>query len=420
MFLITVSFLLNLLLSIVFFGTQDVTAWIRSAGITNGIGVIDGYQVFSLVYPPFATVLLWITGLFHNIGLYPGWLEEYPTAQQIGNSYIPIKIAVLFFLYLTGAVVYFFAVRAKKVGIKRARQLVLKIFLNPVFILSTPILGYIDIFFSPFLLLSLFFNQISIPYFAGVFLAISFSIKLLPLLILPVFFASFIHLDIRRLQIKIYTRQATLFFAGLLTVILPVLIIFGYDAIEKIFRASVSLHGIYLSNGAANFNYLLGYIIHSNDTPAYWLTWSRLIFYAIGALSVIKVATSRNLKENFYKASIAVLFGYFIFVTGAHENHLFPALVVAAGLLTSKFSKENLKLFNTLSVIIFLNLFIFYGFGQILIGGKFISLIPGGYSETRNILTLVLSVFNTLYFIKYFCTQFLFAHPRTNDFLAVL
>lgn len=398
--LLLYSVLLNLTLCIYFFGTFDVTAWIRSAGITNNIGLVKGYYIYSLFYPPLATVILWFFGKLSGIGWYPSWVKAYPVAQQIGISYIPFKLAVLVFLYLTAAVIFWFLVKHKSLNPKRAVLYSSIIYLNPVYILSGPILGYIDIFFAPFLLSAFFTIESGYPYLAGLLLGTSFSIKLLPLLALPAFLAYFIHFDLKKKNLNIKIKPIIYFILGTLTVVLPLIFIFGYGPVKKVFDVSL-LYKIYLSNDATNLNFILKTILNTNTTPQVWIYLSRLIFYTVSLAFLIKLIISKRSIELLYKAVIGILLAYYVIVTGAHENHLFPAVAAATGLIVSSFSKDNLKIFINISLIFFLNLLVFYGLGQVLSNSRFISIIPPDYQQTKNTLGLVVSLYGIIYFVKY-------------------
>lgn len=399
--LLLISIPINLLLSVYFFGTYDVDGWIRLAGIDAKFGIIKGYNISHSYYPPLSSVVFWIVGLISKIKFYPSWLTDYPLPAQIGSTYIPIKLSIFVFLYITSAIVFLYLLKRKKLSYKKAILITSIIYFNPAYIFSGPILGYVDLYFAAPLLLAFVFVEKKSNYFAGLFLALAFFTKLLPILLPPLFLSSFININLRKHKVSIDLKNLIYFCLGMATVTTCILIFFRTPGLEEMLIESAT-HAKFLSNNATNLNFLLKiFIYHNGHTPQFWLLLSRVIFITLSSIFVIKLVINKYSISLLYKAGIGIFFAYYIFITGAHENHFFPALVLATGLLISQFNKINFKIFLNISLINFLNLFVFYQFGQTFFNSTFSYLVPRNYGEVITVFAVFVSIYSIFYFFKF-------------------
>jgi len=392
---------LNLFFSIHFFGTNDVRAWIRSAGLTNEYGIVKGYYIYTMNYPPLSSVMLWVTGKIAGIKPSREWLNEYPTFIEAQNTYTPIKISIFIMYNLLALVVFYYLLKKKNYSFSKSILRTSWLYLNPAFIFVNSIFGYMDIYFVPFLLGSFMLLESNLFFLSGAFFAISFLIKLLPIFLLPVFIAYFVSIKFNKFKIKILDDELSSFILGIVVVLIPTLGVFGFQSMESVFDAS-AVHGGILSNGATNLNYLLStYFYPNNITPLLWLKWSKYLFYILSAFYILTISLKKKSIENIYLASIGIFLSYYILFTGVHENHLFPALIPALGLILNRFSKGNILIFINISLIVFLNVFSSYGFGNILQNGIITQVFPPFFNQIKNLWRPMISFYSTLYLIYY-------------------
>jgi hypothetical protein len=384
--------ILNLYLAVTIFGTFDVRAWIRSAGLTNDYGLIKGFEIYNMYYPPLSSLILWVVGKISNIRSLPAWINEYPTAAEVGLSYIPIKLSLVLFLYLIPTTIYFYERFLKKHKTESWFSKSAYIFANPIFILSISVLGYLDIFFAPFLLLSFIFLERKRFYLSGLLLSIAFSIKLIPIFAIPIFLSYFATLDYIKPRLRIDWINAQRFLFGIATTVLSLIYFFGYESILAIFKASAA-HGANLSNNAANLNLLISIFIGSNTAPDMWILLSRGVFYLICGIVTVKIILSTKKLEPILFSSILIFYTYFIFFTGAHENHLFPALIAAVSYFVILPNPTSKKILMHTSLLLALNLFIYYWLGHIVRNGSFVLIGP----QNGPILTKAVSPLISLY-----------------------
>lgn len=392
--LIAIIWMFNLFLSIYIFGTYDVKAWIRLAGVTNSFGLINGFNIYNASYPPAASIILWVVGKIFQINAFPAWISEYPTISEIGITYIYVKIVIFIFLFLFSILTFNQHNIFSKTSKDQSLKYILYVLANPAFILNASVLGYIDIFNAAPLLLSMGAFLLKKYFLAGILLSLTFSIKLIPIFLVPVFISYFLTINLSKLKITFNRRGIQSFILGITIIILPLLYYFGYDSIELIFRGSAA-HGYVLSNNATNVNLLISKIINTNTTPIFWIKWSRIVFYILCGISIFNIIIRVNKMQAFLYSCVFVLYSYFFIFTGAHENHIFPSLVAALSFYAICPNNISRIIFYNISLISFLNLFIYYWFGNIIRDGEFILLAPKSFNI--HLLTSLASPIVSLY-----------------------
>ena len=158
------SLLLVNLLAITFIsspGTGDVSIWETWMAKIANDGLIKAFAyTIGTDYPPLAVVILWaVVGVAHTFGT---------------TQFFILKCSLLLFLLITSGGFYWFT-----------RNFVLTAAFELSLVLSSVALGYLDIYFAPFLIAGLFLIQRGKFSLGFLFYAISCSIKWQPLIIAP-------------------------------------------------------------------------------------------------------------------------------------------------------------------------------------------------------------------------------------------
>ena len=96
--IILTGILLNVFF-IPFFGTGDTRYFVKTAAVTNFLGPREAFEVFNLNYPPFSSIILWLSGVLSRTNFPNEWLDLLPTSQEIGNKYIPVKFTIVFVFF---------------------------------------------------------------------------------------------------------------------------------------------------------------------------------------------------------------------------------------------------------------------------------------------------------------------------------
>lgn len=360
-----ITFLVINILLINSFGTQDMVAWIRTVSVTQIYGPIKAFGIYNLNYPPIASLFLWTAGKISHLDYTKVvFLDGYSNIGRLGNLYLPIKFAILFFYEFYIILIFLYLHRIKRLDLWNALLWTTLISANFALMEASMALSYIDIFYAPFLFLSFYFLSTKRIFWSGFFLAVSFSIKIFPILLIPVFLAYFLDMKFKPLKIKIDFKSMFTLFFGMVAVLAPELVFYGFKNICQVLSSS-SEHGNFLSFNATNLGLILKHFFyHDNISSPYIKDLMKLSFFIFSSLFIWKLAISKKNMDNFLYAGIGILLGYFTLYTGAHENHLFPALVLATSLIVFNPIRRNVLIYWIISSIVFLNLFLFYGLGS--------------------------------------------------------
>jgi hypothetical protein len=335
-------------------GTEDIRIWNYWIGEISSYGLIGGFAhaggTFPHDYPPLAFVMLAAISR---------------CADALGTSaFIVLKCSLLLFLFVTSGCFYWFT-----------RNLVLAAVLEFTLLLSSVALGYLDIWFAPFLIAGLFYLQRGNLTLGALLFAISCFIKWQPLVIAPficIYVWSAVH-DVPSGRDKLW-RQITPFAVAALVVALPLAAIFG-TAIIQSFQLAVS-HD-YLSGLALNFSWLHTWALHLAQPEKYGALQDgeiglirthetlvklpeKILFYASYGAVVIVFARQKKTFERLIAYSMLGYMAYFVFNSGVHENHLFIVSCLA-WILVFLDSSQLLRCIN-LSFAANINPIFFYGF----------------------------------------------------------
>ncbi len=343
---------LTIYFSFPLFGTSDMAAWVRSASVNLEYGPTRAYKVYNMYYPPLSSLIIWSTAKLSDFHYDQSWLEDYQKPEVIGREYLPIKYSILFFLLIS--------VLLLKTSVTNK----LLILLNPALIWITLVLGYIDIYVVPSLILAYYFYQQKRYFLSGINLAITFLIKLIPIFLVPAFLLSFVEISFNPLRLKFKFRHGIVFALGCLLTVAIVFLVYDLRDFVNIIIMSAG-HGKYLSINAMNFHWLIRQIfIPENLTPSWISNLSKIMFILVSGLSLLNMMITKDKVIGVMKTSLTILFSYAMLFTGAHENHLFPAFMLSLIMYHAYPTKQSRFWYYGISTILFLNLFLFYRFGQ--------------------------------------------------------
>jgi len=396
--------------TIFLFGTSDMKAFVRASAVTSEYGLVKGYATYNLYYPPLSSFIIWITGKLGNIKYDSTWLVDYPSVDQITTQYIPIKISLSFFLILTTILVFLYLKVTHKLTISKVISQSLFIGMNIAIIEITLVLGYIDIYFVPPLFLSLYFMSRDYDYLAGTWFALTFLIKLIPIILLPVYLFHYLSINLRNHQIKIQWNKLSTFIFGVVTISLPIIYVYNPTEITKIIVMS-AYHGRYLSLNALNFPWILNNLFSPDNlaSPAINLLL-KIIFFIVSGTTLLRYITGKHTMYRWLQVAIITTYSYFVFSTGAHENHLFTAFVLSLALYLYTNNQFSRRLYSILTGLLFLNLFLFYQLG-LNVPPTSISYIISNNQSTLFLLKNILAMGTTIHLL-YLYTSFIF--NKTN------
>ena len=349
--------LINLIAASLFFspGTGDVGTWGTWIREMSAFGLVGGFVHSGTDYPPLSLIILETVSR---------------SADVFGTTvFLSLKCSLLIFLIATAATFYWFS-----------RNLILTAALEFSLILNSVALGYLDIYFAPFLIATFFCLQRGHFKMGVLMLAISCSIKWQPLLIAPFICIYVISAAGEGLsgRDKAYKR-AVPFMIAVLLVVLPMVMMFGAGAIINSLQRAMTRHN-FISGYALNFGWLHTWALHLwapekygslqngeidliQSRDALLLLPEKVLFYlSYGAILIAFALQKKTFKQLIVYSMLGYL-AYFLFNTGVHENHLFP-IACLAWILVFIDSSQLVRAIN-LSIAANINLFLFFGvFGQ--------------------------------------------------------
>ncbi len=336
-------------------GTGDVAIWETWMREISSYGVIGGFAHTGTDYPPLAFIIL-------------GAVVR--CAQAFGvTEFLVLKCSLLFFLFATTACFYWFT-----------RNLVLSAGLELSLVLNSVALGYLDIYFAPFLIAGLFLLRRQHLIGGFLFYAISCSIKWQPLIIAP--FVCLYVLSAASAQSTGRDRiksQLAPFAISALLVVIPIFAVFAVPTVFDSFRRAMTYHK-FLSGYALNLAWIQTWALHLLQPEKYGalqngaidifivreplVVWpAKILFYLSYATVLFVFARQRKTFQRLIIYSMLGYLAYFSFNTSVHENHLF--LVCCLAWILVFLEPEQLVRGINFSLAANANLFLFYGvFGQ--------------------------------------------------------
>ncbi len=337
-------------------GTPDVTEFRRWISEMSAYGLSAGFAHSDADYPPVAFLIL-------------------AAAAQVGHAFgltelFSLKCSLLFFLLATTVVFYWYT-----------RKVALTALLQFAVILSSIALGYLDIYFAPFLLAALFELRMGNQGRAVLLFTISCFTKWQPLIIAP--FICLYLLDVSHFERASFKRLGPRIWrlaAPALAIMVPLGIAFGLPILESL-RAAMTFDQM-LSGNALNLNWLYTFFLHLLAPDRFGplkdgqvdliiiyghnalVTWPpKILFLAIYGFLCVRFFRREKTFERLLIYSLLGYLSYFLFNIGVHENHLF--LLICLGWVLVSVNSKYLLWAANFSLAANANLLLFYGvFGQ--------------------------------------------------------
>jgi hypothetical protein len=332
-------------------GTGDVAIWRNWIDQMSAFGLVGGFVHSGTDYPPLSLIIL-------------ATVSRCTDAFGI-TVFLALKCSLFIFLIATAAAFYWFS-----------RNLVLTAALEFSLILNSVALGYLDIYFAPFLIAAFFCLQRGHFKIGVLMFAISCAIKWQPLLIAPFICIYVIAAAGEGLsgRDKVYKR-AMPFIIAALVVVRPLVVTFGSGAIIGSLQRAMTRHN-FSSGCALNFGWLHTWVLHLwapekygslqsgqidliQSRDALLMLPEKILFYLSYAAILIAFALQKKTFKQLLVYSMLGYLSYFLFNTGVHENHLFP-IACLAWILVFIDSSQLVRAI-TLSIAANINLFVFYG-----------------------------------------------------------
>ena len=351
-------------------GMSDVpTFWLAWMRLNTAHDVVSAYRLAASDYPPLSHLMLAVTGeLGRSLGFTP---------------LVALKVALSVGLLITCAIAW-----------NWTRRLDYTAMLGLALVVPTLGLGYIDIFFAPALLISLWTFSERRYGFGMAFFILAVFIKWQPLI-----FAPFIFIFLWR---NLPPARALLLIVGLpVAALLFSLAVYG-NAVASAWGEATS-HSVFSGN-ALNVPWLFTFLIrllkpslvgplvdgridNFSSTRLILIAPFKLLFASIYLLLVARAWKINGEFTEYLKFAIMGFIAYFMFNTGVHENHLFAPLLTSAALF---YLTHKSELFWFCAVFLNLNCVLFYG-----LTGKEIARVVGGLDLTLPA-TLALCVWGIL------------------------
>jgi hypothetical protein len=285
-------------------------------------GLVASYGLIPDDYPPFSLVLLF-------------WAAKIGALFSL-DVFLSFKFSLVAALLVTTICFWAWTLDAVLTGV-----LAFSLCLNGV------ALGYIDTYWAPAFILSLWaLKKQRLALFSGLF-ALSSLIKWQPLIVAPflVLHALSIPAGSAR-SARILAKRWVQLAAPAFAVVLTAGLLFGFGKMVASMHHALTQE--LLSGNALNFNWLVTWFfeaVHPEwyggmtkgvvkaiviDPSVGWATGIKLIFalFYLGALW--RLFRSRASFAAAIQCSLVGYFSYFIFSIGVHENHLFLATILAA------------------------------------------------------------------------------------------
>ncbi len=265
-------------------------------------------------------------------------------------------------------------------------------------------LVYIDIYFVPTLILSLWAIKERNMKLFTIFYSISCLIKWQPIIIAPFILLYILNIQKIAEWKKIDFKGIT--FNVLSPLIIIVIITFSLFGMPFLRSFASAVTEPYLSGNALNFGWIMTYLLHVFFSDKfgyliageahYIMTMSlklmlipKLLFFVSYVTAFLAFFKKEKSFENLIHYSLIGFLAYFIFNTGVHENHLFISTILAV--ILCFLNREHLMTSVFIVIMSNLNLFIFYG-----IDGKGLT-----FSRVVGVdMTLLFSLLNVVFFLS--------------------
>ena len=331
-------------------GTHDVAIWERWAKNIELNGLFSGFEINNGDYPPLSSVILFcavsVSKLSHL------------------SVFISIKLSITIFLFLNTYIFWLYT-----------KDFVLSIILHLSLLLNSVALAYIDIYFLPALIISLWSLKRRKYLLFTIFYLIACFIKWQPIIISPFIILYILNINSFE-ELKTIDLNKIFNLVILPTFIFFIIILYLFGIIPVITSFAKVLNHKFLSGNALNFNWILTNLakllfpenfgclidgqanyININSLPVLIIIKLPFIIFFLYTLYIYS-----KIKKNF---EILIIFSllsyltYFIFNTDVHENHLLIAVVLSVILF---WLNDNYLLWMLVIILMSnINMYLFYG-----------------------------------------------------------
>lgn len=369
---------LGVLLAAVFLnapGSSDMDIWMAWQRRVLRFGLVEGYERQAADYPPLSFVLLWLSGKLSG---------AVDITMRLG-----IKLFLFVFLLATVAVVHAWRREAK-----------LTAALLWLAVPSSVALGYLDVWYAPLLLGAVWALSAGRTSLGVLLFACACAVKWQPLVLAP-----FLLVHLVRHGHLASAGKAARVLAPSLALVAGCLVVFGPEVFRAFGRALLHPN---LSAQALNFHWVVTYLLRVLHPEAFGDLWDGVVWrlrpgsavalwamrlpFVVFYLSTLWVFARRARPvEELLSLSFVGYVSYFIFATGVHENHLFPACLIALAL--AGLQPGRLGAYLLWTTVANINIYFYYG-------------VDGVEPTWRRVLGIDLSVLlaaaNVLFFLVLF------------------
>lgn len=388
--LISALTLFWIIISINSYGTGDVKLWLSWARQFNESGFWENFYELSDI-PLLTTMFVHLSGYLTKI-IY-GTINESSFPDVLKILQIPFLLIIVKFSLS-------FLKKSKRMAL--SSPIILMLLLNPAIILNLGFLGYLDILFATSLIGSVYLlnllnlkkrhSQINAIIFFAV-LVIAPFIKPQFIMFLPILMIFGIIIIFKNSLIK---ASLTGLLIGVILILISISV--GSGSLKEVF---IRLNWIYTIFGGrimgqafvvANFpnawqvyNFIYHHCVSSCSLNTifyqelgYWidkplamsgkkLFYSAVIFYGFFFIKGLFSKSSLILRKSYTKtvivASLWMNVIYSFFNTSVHENHLIATVFLSVLLFAIEPNAKNFKIFIYFTLINFIILYYYYGFG---------------------------------------------------------
>lgn len=359
-------------------GTGDVKIWIKWIKVVDASGPFEGFKAIQWDYPPLVAVIMFLIAKTAHI-----FSIDFFTA---------LKLALALFLAVTSLIFWIWT-----------RNPLITAIAHFSLLWNSLMLGYIDIFFAPFLVLSLWALKESKMATFTIFYSIACLIKWQPIIIAP--FILLYILNISKISELKKIDYKTLMLNVLLPISIITIITIALFKTPFLMSFASAVNELYLSGDALNFGWIFTYLIRVfypesfgpliEGQATYIITRTlkvtiipKILFFIFYATTFLSFFKREKGFESLIHYSLLGFLAYFTFNTGVHENHLFVPAVLAVILFF--LNREHLVTSAYILIMSNINLIIFFG-----IDGMELK-----FSRVIGIdITLLLSLLNVVFFL---------------------
>ncbi len=331
-------------------GSSDVQHWLTWVRAANKFGIIKGYSVDLDVYPPLGS-------LFVNIS---SWISTYFGL----TTFAGIKWSMYFYLLFTLIVIY-----------SVTKNYFLTIVSYFLLVINSVGLVYLDIYFTPFLILSLHYLKKKNILLTTIFFSVASMIKMQVIILMPFFALQIINIssfsDIKNVDYKKTVLHCILPYTLIFMAFLSIYGTHFLSAFQGAYNENI------LSANATNAGWIVTFLLHylfpakygaleSNRYIIRYITGDSIFLHLFKYIFVVSYAIlflkyfklKEKSFEKFLLYTTAAFLSYFMLNKGVHENHLHVAVIT----LILLYAEDKKYLVDMLiwGIIFNINLVIFY------------------------------------------------------------